>query len=222
MSKTGSLHRYFLNNGENRLHKWLHYFDIYERHFDRFRDKPIKMLEIGVFGGGSLRMWRDYFAPGSTIVGIDINPDCKAHEAENIDIHIGSQDDPEFLTKIADQYGAFNIILDDGSHVNKHVIASFETLYHRTTPDGVYMIEDMHTSYWSKWGGGLRKPGTFIEYAKDKIDELNATHVRSGLDVNTFTQSTDSIAFYDSIVVFEKRPQGARQHIKSGAMPGPQ
>ena len=219
MSDTGFLHRYFLNNGENRLHKWVHYFDIYERHFAQYRDRPIKMLEIGVFGGGSLRMWRDYFAEGSTIVGIDINPECKQYEAENIDIHIGSQDDPEFLMKVAKQYGGFDIILDDGSHINKHVITSFETLYDQVAQDGVYFIEDMHTSYWSKWGGKLRGKDTFIEFAKAKIDELNATHVRGDFPVTEFTQSTDSIAFYDSIVVFEKRPQGKRQHVVTIAMP---
>ena len=215
----GYLHRYFLNNGENRLHKWLHYFDIYERHFARFRDRPIKMLEIGVHGGGSLRMWRDYFAPGSTIVGIDINPECKQHEGRDIDVHIGSQNDPDFLLEVADKYGEFDILLDDGSHVNEHVITTFDTLYGRVASDGVYLVEDMHTSYWPKWGGGLRKAGTFIEHAKNRIDDLNAVHVRKGLEVGDFTRSTDSITFYDSIVVFEKRPQGARQHLKTFAMP---
>lgn len=219
MDDFDTLHRYFLNNGDRRLHKWLHYFDIYERHFGRFRAEPIKMLEIGVHGGGSLHMWRDYFQAGSTIVGIDINPECKQHESDNIDIHIGSQDDPEFLKSVADQYGEFNIILDDGSHVNKHVITTFDTLYDRVSVNGVYLIEDMHTSYWPKFGGGLRKEGTFIEYAKLKIDELNATHVRGDLDINEFSRSTDSISFYDSVVVFEKRPQGKRQHLVTGKMP---
>ncbi len=219
MHERGFLHRYFLNNGGKRLHKWIHYFDIYERHFARFRQRPITMLEIGVHGGGSLQMWRDYFAPGSTIVGIDINPDCKQHEGDNIRIHIGSQNDPEFLHEVAERYGRFDILLDDGSHVNAHVITSFETLYPRVAEDGVYLVEDMHTSYWPKWGGGLGKPGSFIEYAKRRIDDLNAAHVRKGLEVSAFTRSTDSIIFYDSVVVFEKRPQGARQHLKTFAMP---
>jgi len=219
MAEHGFLHRYFLTNGGRRLHKWLHYFDIYERHFRRFRNRPVTMLEIGVHGGGSLHMWRDYFCEGSTIVGIDINPDCKQHEAENIHVHIGSQDDPEFLRHVADEYAGFDIILDDGSHVNSHVITTFDTLYPRLAENGVFLVEDMHTSYWPKFGGGLNRPGSFIEHAKAKIDELNATHVRGDFPVTDFTRTTDAICFYDSVVVFEKRPQGKRQHLITGTMP---
>ncbi len=218
MSDASFLHRYFLNNGDKRLHKWLHYFDIYERHFARFRDRPIKMLEIGIHGGGSLDMWKAYFHPESTIVGIDIVPECAQYVGGNIEVHIGSQDDAAFLEKVADQYGQFDVVLDDGSHVNSHVIKTFEVLYPRVTQDGVFMVEDMHTSYWPRYGGGLRKKGTFIEYAKDKIDEINASHVRGNFDPTDVSRTTDSLSFYDSVVVFEKRPQGIRQHVITAAM----
>lgn len=102
--------------------------------------------------------------------------------------------------------------------MNSHVINTFNTLYGRVAADGVYLVEDMHTSYWPKFGGGLRKKGTFIEFAKLKIDELNAQHVRSGLDISDVTRTTDSIAFYDSVVVFERRPQGKRQAVMTKAM----
>ena len=59
----GHLHRYFLNNSDKTIFKWLHYLDIYEEVFSRFRGKPVTMLEIGVLGGGSLQMWKDYFGP---------------------------------------------------------------------------------------------------------------------------------------------------------------
>lgn len=218
MTDTNFLHRHFLSNGGKRLHKWLHYFDIYERHFARFRDRPIKMLEIGVHGGGSLDMWKAYLHPDSTIVGIDIQPECAQYASKNVEIHIGSQDDAEFLTEVADQYGQFDIVLDDGSHVNSHVIKTFEVLYPRVVSDGVFMVEDMHTSYWPKFGGGLRREGTFIEFAKNKIDEINASHVRGDFEATDVSRTTDSIAFYDSVVVFEKRPQGIRQHAITGAM----
>ena len=218
MVGAGTLHRYFLNNGDKRLHKWVHYFDIYERHFDRFRDRPIRMLEIGVQGGGSLEMWRAYFHDSSQIVGIDIDPNCRQHAHDNIDVHIGSQADEAFLAGVADQYDGFDIVLDDGSHVNSHVITTFNALYGRVSPTGVYAIEDMHTSYWPSHGGGLRRQGTFIEFAKSKIDELNAQHIHEGLDVTETTSSTDSITFYDSVVVFERRPQGKRQAFVTEAM----
>ena len=66
-----------MNNGELRIRKWIHYFDIYERHFRRFKDTQPAILEIGVFGGGSLSMWQDYFGKKSQIVGIDIDTDVK-------------------------------------------------------------------------------------------------------------------------------------------------
>ncbi|MEL7026530.1 MAG: class I SAM-dependent methyltransferase [Pseudomonadota bacterium] len=218
LTDTGFLHRYFLNNRGKRLHKWVHYFDIYERHFERFRDRPIQMLEIGVSGGGSLEMWSAYFHPNSKIVGIDIDRACAQHAHGNISVHIGSQDDPEFLSEIVSTYGAFDIVLDDGSHVNSHVIKTLECLLPHVVADGVYLVEDMHASYWERFGGGLRQPDTFIEYAKDKIDELNSQHIGGDLPPTDITRSVDSISFYDSVVVFEKRPQGRRQDVVTKAM----
>lgn len=210
MSTDGFLHRYFLNNGSKRLDKWFHYFDIYERYFQKFRSRPVTMLEIGVFGGGSLEMWRDYFHDESTIVGIDIRPECAQLAEGNIKVHIGSQDDPDFLRQLSETYGGFDIVLDDGSHINKHMITSFEVLYPLLSPVGVYLVEDAHTSYWPKFGGGWRQEGTFIEFAKLLIDDLNASHAR-GHEPTDITRSTTGIHFYDSVVVFEKTPRGRPQ-----------
>lgn len=212
------LHRYFLNNGTKRLHKWVHYFEIYERHFERFRGKSPVMLEIGVFGGGSLLMWKEYFGPGAKIVGVDINPECKQHEADGIEIFIGSQDDPIILGAVLEKYPHIDIVLDDGSHVMEHMIASFEQLYYRISETGVDMVEDTHTCYWPKFGGGLKREGSFMEFVKDKLDEINALHTRGALPVSEFTRSTDFITCYDSVVAFEKRPQGERQAPITGPM----
>jgi hypothetical protein len=219
MSGDGFLHRYFLNNGHKRLHKWLHYFDIYERHFERFRGRPITMLEIGVAGGGSLAMWRDYLGPQARIIGLDIDPACKAHEAEGIEIHIGSQDDTRLLDTILARHPSIDIVLDDGSHMMTHVCATFRHLYPRISPQGVYMVEDLHTSYWEEFGGGLNKPGTFIELAKGLMDEINAVHSRGALPPSAFTRSTFGMSVYDSIIAFERRPQGIRSAPITEPMP---
>lgn len=207
----GFLHRYFLNNSHKRLHKWMHYFDIYERHLRRFRGMSPVMIEIGVMGGGSMAMWKEYFGRGSRIVGLDIDPQCKAHEAEGIEVFIGSQDDPALVDAIFARYPKVDIVLDDGSHIMQHMVASFELMYERVQPHGVYLVEDTHTCYWSEYGGGLKREGSFMEFVKHKLDEINAVHARGALPVSAFTRSTDCIACYDSIVVFERRPQGARQ-----------
>ena len=215
------LHRYFLNNSHKRLHKWIHYFDIYETHFARFRGKAPVMVEIGVMGGGSLKMWKEYFGEGSRIVGVDINPDCKAHEGEGIEVFIGSQDDPALIDTIFAKYPHVDLVLDDGSHMMRHMIATFELMYDRVQPKGVYMVEDTHTCYWSEYGGGLRREGSFMEFAKQKFDEINAVHSRGAVPVTSFTRSTACVACYDSVVVFERRPQGQRQAPITQAMDFP-
>lgn len=207
----GFLHKYFLNNSHKRLHKWIHYFDIYERHLARFRGMSPIMMEIGVMGGGSLAMWKEYLGPGSRIIGIDINPACKAHEDDGIEIFIGSQDDLATIDAIFSKYPKVDIVLDDGSHMMQHMIASFELMYHRLDSNGVYIVEDTHTCYWDEFGGGLGKEGSFMEFTKQKLDEINAVHTRNALPTTEFTRSTDCIACYDSIVVFERRRQGRRQ-----------
>jgi len=215
------LHKYYLNNPGKLLHKWFHYFDIYERHFTRFRNKAPVMLEIGVFGGGSLAMWKGFFGKGCKLIGVDINPDCKVHEAEDIEIFIGSQDDPELFEQILENYPNIDIILDDGSHVMYHMISTFEMLYEKLHPYGVYMVEDTHTCYWPKFDGGLRREGSFIEFTKNKIDEIHAAHTKGAVPTSAFTMSTDVIACYDSVVVFERRPQGHRQSVMTKAMNEP-
>ena len=211
MSQDGFLHRYFLANGGKRLHKWVHYFDIYERHFERFRGRDPVVLEIGVFGGGSLEMWKAYFGGNSRIIGLDIDPACAQHAGEGIDVVIGDQSDATVLAQLLDRYGPPDIIIDDGSHRQTDMRASFRTLYPAMSATGVYLVEDTHTCYWDDYEGALRGPDTFIELAKNLVDEINAVHTRGALAPTAFTRTTDSITFYDSVVVFERRPQGARQ-----------
>ncbi|WP_255140925.1 class I SAM-dependent methyltransferase [Synechococcus sp. Lug-A] len=200
-----------MENSSKLMHKWIHYFDIYERHFSRFRNAAPVILEIGVFGGGSLAMWKEYFGPGAQVLGLDINPECKQHEGEGVDIFIGSQDDPAVIERILSRYPRIDIVLDDGSHRMSHMVSSFELLYERIHPRGVYMVEDTHTCYWDEYEGGIGRSGSFIEFAKGKIDEINAVHARGALPISSFTRTTDCISIYDSVVVFEKQPQGTRQ-----------
>lgn len=217
----GALHRYFLNNSGKVLHKWMHYFDIYERHFERFRNKSPVFLEVGVSGGGSLAMWKDYFGEGSRIIGVDINPVCKQFEELGIEIFIGSQDDPVLFDKIFEKYPVIDVVLDDGSHIMSHMIATFNMVYERISPRGAYVVEDTHTCYWPEFGGGVAAPGSFMEFTKSKLDEINAVHARGILPVSNFTRSTDSITVYDSVTAFERRPQGLRQAPVTGPMAPP-
>ena len=194
----------FLTNDGRLIHKWKHYFPIYERHFRDFVYKPVTFIEIGCGRGGSLQMWKRYFGPHARIVGIDILPECKEFEEDQIEIRIGAQQDRQFLENVIAEFGAPDIVLDDGSHVMSQVIASFQFLYPRVAKNGVYMVEDLHTAYWEEYEGGLRKPTTFIELSKNLLDELNADHSRGALTPTEFTRTTLSMHFYDSVTVFEK------------------
>lgn len=211
------LEKYFEQNTKRLIHKWSHYFDIYDRHFNRFRNKPVIILEIGIFHGGSLQMWKDYFGPEVTIYGVDINPACKDLEEENVHIRIGSQSDRQFLRKLKQEIPQVDILIDDGGHTMRQQITTFEELFDHVKEDGVYLCEDMHTSYWIEFGGGLRRRGTFVEYSKRLIDRLNAYHSRqSHFKASSFTQSVDSIHYYDSVMVIEKKKRPQPLDLKSG------
>jgi hypothetical protein len=194
----------FLLNDQKLIHKWVHYFPIYERHFSGWRNKSLTFLEIGVFCGGSLQMWQRFFGPLAKIVGIDINSDCKAHESPGIFVRVGDQADHLFLQTVVDEFGVPDIVLDDGSHRMADIARSFHFFYPQMHKNAIYMVEDLHTAYWDEYGGGLDKPDTFINFAKHCVDRLNADHTRGKLQPDEITRQTFGISFYDSIVCFEK------------------
>lgn len=203
---TNPLRRHFEENDGRLIHKWMHYFDIYHQYFNRFRGRDIVVVEIGVSHGGSLQMWRDYFGPKATIWGVDIDPRCKEFEEKGIHVVIGDQADRDFLRQLRDMVGPIDILIDDGGHQADQMINTFEELYSLVKIDGVYFVEDTHTSYWPEdYDGGYLKPGTFMEYAKGLVDKLNAWHSKDpALVVDDFTSTTRGMHFYDSIVIFEK------------------
>jgi hypothetical protein len=194
----------FQSNDGKPIHKWNHYFPIYERHFSPWRDLPLTFIEIGVEGGGSLQMWRRYFGPKATIIGLDINPACATHDGEGVAVRIGDQSDPTFLQSVIDEFGAPDVVLDDGSHIMAHIKASFEFLYPRLSPKGVYMVEDLHTAYWPQYGGGLEQPDSFVNIARDLTNQLNAAYALGAVEPDFHTRHTLGISFYDSMVVLER------------------
>src|SRR6185503_613909 len=117
-----------LNHNKRLIHKWKHYFPIYERHFKEFVYKPVTFIEIGCGHGGSLQMWKRYFGPHARIIGIDINEECKKFEEDQVEVFIGQQQDQQFLQKVIDQVGIPDIVLDDGSHKMSHITATFQFL----------------------------------------------------------------------------------------------
>jgi methyltransferase family protein len=195
-----------------RIHKWTHYFQIYERYLEKYRGKPCKMLEIGVSGGGSLNLWREYFGPHATIYGIDINSNCAELDTPETPVRIGSQADPNFLRTVVSEMGSIDVVLDDGSHKAAHQRTSFEVLFPLLSDGGLYIIEDSHTSYWFRFNGGLRRKGTAIEFAKRLVDDMHGWYHR-GRTKSRAQHEVGTVAFHDSMIVIEKRCHGRPGHV---------
>ena len=218
----GDLEAWFRKNEPVNIYKWAHYFEIYQRHLAPFRGKPVRVLEIGVYKGGTLPMWKSYFGDDSTIVGLDIDPACKKFENTNLKIHvrIGDQESDEFLESVSKELGPFDVVIDDGGHTTGQQIQSFLHLYFSAMKaDGIYIVEDLHTNYWPEYfthASGL----TFVDLAGQLVHRLNDVYLGRGkefarfdannidrfqtLAVSNFCAQSRSIHFYDSVIVFER------------------
>ena len=209
-------------NGTDKSSAIHNYCVKYEKYLRFDRNQPIKILEIGVLGGASVKTWSEFY-PNSTVVGIDINPHCKIYEQGNIKIEIGSQDDGNFLNSVVDKYGEFDLIIDDGSHIQQHVLTSFKVLFPRLANGGTYVVEDSCCAYWPDFGGGLRVDGSSVEHFKNLVDDVNfngsfcdnfdPAHARREdmLERTQYVKASgirtdiESINFLNSIVIITKR-----------------
>jgi cephalosporin hydroxylase len=210
--------RLFFERKGRPAHKWVHYLDIYERHFAPFRQKPVRMLEIGVSYGGSLELWRSYFGAEATIFGVDIEPKCASRVDAPNQVRIGSQRDPDFLASVVAEMGRPDIILDDGSHVACHQLASFRTLFPLLRTGGLYVIEDAHSAYWAESGGGYGRRDTAIGLAFQIIHDMHAWYHGKATRTTAKTE-IDGIHVYDSMIVIEKGNKSPPRHMYSGCDP---
>ncbi len=238
------LERQFYEGIHRLSNKWRHYLPVYHDLFSGYCGENVNILEVGVFQGGSLQIWKAFFGEQANVFGIDSAQDSHRFEEEQIRIFAGDQLDRNFLeataTRIIEQTGKIDIIIDDGGHTMDMQKTTFEALYPHLIPGGIYVCEDTHTSYWPEFGGGLRNPDSFIEYAKGLVDRMNALTAFGSNDAtgvytawrdhevtpdfepeNEFALSTESIQFVDSLVVFRKarerkNPAGYRSFVYAG------
>jgi hypothetical protein len=157
-----------------------------------------------------------WLGPLAKIVGLDNRPECRAFEESQIYVRVGDQSDPDVLSALHDEFGVFDAVIDDGSHMMDDIAASFEHVYYVMPAWGVYIVEDVHAAYWPEYGGGLRRSGTIVERAKDLIDRLNAYDVREGLSPDRFTNGTWGMHFYDSVIVFERGRRPVVEALRTG------
>lgn len=193
----------------------------YYRAFAELKYQPIKLLEIGVGGydpntggysnpmrgGESLRFWKAYF-PSGKIFGLDIE-DKRGLQEDRIKIFKGSQVDESFLEVVMQEIGEPDIIIDDGSHINDHVLQTFAMLFPKLKDGGIYVVEDCQTSYWSKDYGGQwpekNSPSTIVGYFKSLVDGLN--HAEFPLDAyepGFLEKNIVSISFFHNLIFIRK------------------
>jgi hypothetical protein len=213
---TGDLAAIYAGHRGALVHKWHHYLPLYERYFGPWRGRSLRFLEIGVSKGGSLAMWRDWFGPDATIYGIDINPACAALDGQAAQVRIGSQADPAFLEKVVTEMGGVDLVLDDGSHQMEHVRASFEALFPRLTVGGVYMIEDLHTAYWPRYGGGIDAPENFFRYVSGMVDDMHRWYHRGPARHPEVAPWVTGLHLHDSVVAIDKAVVHRPTHSRVG------
>ncbi|WP_257292141.1 glycosyltransferase, partial [Endozoicomonas sp. ONNA1] len=158
--------------------KWSLYLEKYEEIFKPYRTKRINLLEIGVQNGGSLEIWAKYFSNAKKIIGCDIDQTCSSLKYNNgkIQIVIGDVTDKNTIHTISNICQKFNIIIDDGSHNSDDIIKSFVNYFNNVADNGIYVVEDLHCSYWKEYGGGLFHPYSSISFFKALADVINFEH----------------------------------------------
>ncbi|MCC6323470.1 class I SAM-dependent methyltransferase [Candidatus Nomurabacteria bacterium] len=211
---------------------WHNYTKLYALYFDPIRNEKLKILEIGVDKGYSVKAWKEYF-PNAEITAIDII-DLKHLEEERVNIITGSQNDVNFLGQVNKDYGPFDIIIDDGSHHNDDMKCSFEYLFPLLKKGGLYIVEDLHACYWGK-SHGTGEP-VFIDLLKKLIDGVNSGgksgtanialddedgwyHQKKLAPMDWWEKNLEFIHLYRSIVFIKKYPPSEKDLYIEGHFP---
>ncbi|HNP33965.1 MAG TPA: class I SAM-dependent methyltransferase [Flavobacterium sp.] len=179
---------YFQNHKVGHgIWKWEHYFDIYHKHLAKFVGKKVDVLEIGIYSGGSLEMWRSYFGEKCHIYGVDIEEACKEYENDYVSVFIGDQESPDFWKGFKNDVKGIDILIDDGGHTAEQQQATLEEMLQHIRPGGVYICEDIHGTF-----------NRFSAYAAGLVNELNS------MGNSQFQSAIHSIHFYPYVLVIEK------------------
>lgn len=196
------LRRYFdgVTSGPG-IWKWLHYLDLYDRHLRKFVGQQVVVVEVGVFSGGSLPMWHDYFGARCHVHGIDIEPACMAYQSSQTTIHIGDQARRGFWRSFREQVPIVHVFIDDGGHQPEQQMVTIEEMLPHLQPGGVYICEDVH---------GVGNP--FTAFTAGMLDQLQAWKSLAdprayGSVPSAAQRAIDSLHLYPFSVVIELREQ---------------
>lgn len=183
-----------------RSSKYSKYFKNYEDILGNFEGKDVTMIEIGVQDGGGLKTWQEFFGPNSKIIGVDLNPQCKKFEEENIKIYIGSQSHKNFWENLFSEEGKADIIIDDGGHTNHQQIITAINCIPNIKDGGILIYEDVHSSYLKRFGNPSRY--SFINFVKKTIDDINSLFPGTERFKFSLNKYVYSIQNFESMVIF--------------------
>lgn len=178
--------------------KWESYFQVYDKIFKKYKDQKVTFVEVGVSGGGSLFIWREYFGKQARIIGIDFNPAAKKLEKYGFEIFIGNQSDKNFWKEFYRKIGKIDILFDDGGHKNIQQISTVENSLEHINDNGIIVVEDTHTSFLKEF----KNPSyfSFINYCNKLIKNIHKRCEWVSKKNNIYSNKIWSIDFYESIV----------------------
>ncbi|GEM_PF-470328 len=181
MDEKSSLRKLYHEHMGKVSDKWSLYMEEWDRLMSPYRDQPIRLLEIGIQNGGSLEIWGKYFPRAEKIVGCDIDEACRnlKYEDNRIAVVVEDANSDDGESQILQHAASFDVIIDDGSHHSNDVIRSFIRYFPLLTDNGIYLVEDLHTSYWRDYNGGLHNPLSSMAFFKRLADVLNFEHWRN-------------------------------------------
>ena len=165
------------------------------------------MLEIGVYSGGSLELWQDYFGPRAQIYGVDIAPDCTSYEGPSVRIFIGDQADRDFWRRFRERVPKLDIVIDDGGHTPEQQRISVEELLPHLAPGGIYICEDIHgypANSFASYAHGLAH---ILNDSRQVTENQNDEEARMAASPNPFQSAIRSIQFYPFMTVIEKNAE---------------
>lgn len=192
------IREYFDSLREGRgIWKWLHYFDIYHRHFERFVGKDVNVVEVGIYSGGSLDMWKSYFGRECKVYGIDIKAECKLYEGDRTKVFIGDQSSRVFWADFRRQVPDVDILIDDGGHLPEQQIVTLEETVPYLRSGGVYLCEDITgiDNQFSAYLHGLAAALNSFDLRDAEASRVAPSHLQ---------RSISSIHLYPFVAVIEK------------------
>jgi|TARA_B100001964_G_scaffold182467_1_gene201896 hypothetical protein len=222
------------NNHENKISdKWSSYIEKYDELFFKYKNLAINLLEIGIQNGGSLEIYSKYFLKAKNIIGNDIHPKCNnlKFSDQRVNLIIGDANDNTIKEQIL-KLPKFDIIIDDGSHTSPDIIKSFVNYYNHLNEGGIYIVEDLHCSYWKQYHGGLFFPISSISFFKKIVDIINFDHWGIDKNLEWFLklfifnykidlkdldfQSIGSIEFINSMCIIKKQSNAIGDRVIKG------